>query len=240
MAIAGAPEHVSACAPSGPGVEVVPVEGAEAPELVLVLGGTVPPDLPAPAIVFLLDGDGAPPGLRPEDRIVAPVPGLRGAWRTMPLPVADALFAPEAGEALAGRAAWLTPDCARRRSYLERFAHSIEFLDSPGGATVAVNLHDSDRATFEPRAARALAAGQLLVSETLEPSFGLEPGIDYLEARDLTDLFVMAENAACAPGAYGAIRARGQRKAEWFRSSRVVERLAQDLRLENAGTGVRL
>jgi hypothetical protein len=221
-------------------VEVVPVEGAEAPELVLVLGGAVPQGLPAPAIVFLLDGDELPAGLRPEDRIVAPAPGVQGAWRTMPLPVADALFAPAAGEAGTGRAVWLTPDCPRRRSYRERFPHSIEFVDSPGGATVAVNLHDTDRAAFEPRAARALAAGQLLVSEALEPSFGLEPGIDYLEARDLTDLFVMAENAARAPGAYAAIRARGRRKAEWFRSSRVVERLAQDLRLENARTGARL
>ena len=218
-------------------MEVVPVEEAEAPELVLVLGGAAPPDLRAPAIVFLLDGDGVPAGLRPEDRIVAPVPGVQGAWRTMPLPVADTLFAPAAGETSAGRALWLTPDCPRRRSYLERFPHSIEFVDS-GGATVAVNLHDTDRAAFEPRAARALAGGELLVSEALEPSFGLEPGIDYLEAHDLTDLFVMAENAARAPAAYAAIRARGRRKAECFRSSRVVERLAQDLRLENARSGL--
>jgi hypothetical protein len=217
---------------------VVPVEGAETPELVLVLGGTVPPELPAPAVVFLLDGD-APSDLRPQDRIVAPGPGVEGAWRTMPLPVADALFAPAAGEPQAGRAVWLTPDCPRRRSYLGRFGHSVDLLDLPGDATVAVNLHDTDRPAFEPRAARALAAGQLLVSEALEPPFGLEPGIDYLEARDLTDLFVMAENAARAPGAYAAMRARGRRKAEWFRASRVVERLAQDLRLENARAGVR-
>lgn len=234
MATVGAPEHVSACAPSGPDVEVVPLDVGEPPELVLVFGGAVPPDLPAPAIVFLLDGDDAPAGLRPEDRIVAPAPGLESAWRTMPLPVADSVFAPAAAEAVSGRATWLTPEGPRRGSYLERFSHSIELVESPGGATVALNLHDSEGAAFEPRAARALAAGQLLVSETLEPSFGLEPGIDYLEARDLNDVFVMAENAARAPRAYAAVRARGRRKAEWFRSSRVVERLAHDLRLESA------
>jgi hypothetical protein len=223
-------------------VEVVPVDGGKPPELVLVFGGTVSPDLPAPAIVFLLDGDDAPAELRPDDRIVAPVAGFEGAWRTMPLPVADVLFAPAAGEAVSGRAVWLTPDGPRRRSYLERFSHSIELVDSPGGATVALNLHDIEGAAFEPRAARALAGGQLLVSETLEPSFGLEPGIAYLEARDLTDFFVTAENAARAPEAYAATRARGRRRAEWFRASRVVERLAHDLRVEFAGAraGARL
>jgi hypothetical protein len=241
VATVGAPEHVSACAPSGAGVEVVPVDGAEPPELVLAFGGTVPPDLPAPAIVFLLDGEAAPAGLRPGDRIVAPAPGAPGAWRTMPLPVGDALFAPARGDGVPGRAVWLTPDGPRRRSYLERFAHSVELVDYPDGAAVAVNLHDTERSTFEPRAARALAAGRLLVSETLEPSFGLEPGIDYLEARDLTDLFLMAENAARAPEAYAAMRARGRRKAEWLRSSKVVERLAHDLRAESAaGAGAPL
>jgi hypothetical protein len=233
VAIAGTPEHVSACAPSGPGVEVVPVDAAEAPELVLVFGGGAPPDLPAPAIVWVLEGDEPPAGLRAEDRLVATAPGVEGAWRTMPLPVADELFAPAPGEELAGRAAWLTPDGPRRRLYLDRFSHSVELVDDPAGATVAVNLHDGERASFEPRVARALAAGQLLVSETLEPPFGFEPGIDYLEARDLTDLFVMAENAARAPGVYAAHRARGRRKAEWFRASRVVERLAHDLRVES-------
>lgn len=216
-------------------MEVVPVDGGEPPDLVMVFGATVPPDLPAPAIVFLLDGEDPPGGLRPDDRIVAPEPGVEGAWRTMPLPVADALFAPAGNAAAAGRAAWLTPDGPRRRLYLERFSPSIEFVDPEAGATVAVNLHDTEAASFEPRAARALAAGQLLVSETLEPSFGLEPGIDYLEARDLTDLFVMTENAVRAPRAYAAIRARGRRKAEWLRASRVVERLAHDLRVESTG-----
>ena len=232
--MAGTPEQVSACAPCGPAVDVVPLEAGEAPELVLVFGRPIPPELPAPAVVWVLDGENAPAALRAGDRVVATRPGLPGAWRTMPLPVGDELFASARDESAPGRAVWLTPDCPRRHSYLERFEHSVELVEPPAGAAVAVNLHDSEQPAFEVRAARALAAGQLLVSETLAPSFGLEPGIDYLEARDLTDLFVTVENAARAPEAYAAVRARGRRKAEWFRSSRVVQRLVHDLRLESA------
>jgi hypothetical protein len=209
------------------------VDADDAPDIVLVFGDGAVADLPAPAIVWLPDARTRPPAdLRPGDRVIAPAPGVAGAWRTMPLPVADELFASASERPGTGRALWLGPDCERRRSYLELFEHSVEFVDSPASATVAVNLHDGGEPAFEPRVARALAAGLALVSEPLEPSFGLEPGLDYIEARDMTDVFVAVENAATAPEAYATVARRGRWKAEWFRSSRVVERLMCDLRIE--------
>lgn len=229
---------VARCTPSGPDVELVGLDGGgQAPDLVFALGAQARPDVDAPVVMWLLDDDGQPPGgLRPEDRVVALSPALGDVWRVLSLPVADELFSgPAPGDEVAGRAVWLAPDGPRRREYLERFEHSIELVEPPGEATVALNLHDdAERPRFEHRVACALAGGALVVSETLEPSFGLEPGIDYLEARDLTDLYVTAENAALLPDAYAAVRLRGRRKAEWFRSSRVVARLAHDLRLELA------
>jgi hypothetical protein len=232
VAVIGDPQLVEECAPSGANIEVVPVDAGDSPELILVFGSAVLGDLPAPAIL-LLDGDAERPSdLRPTDRLVASVPGVPGAWRVMPLPVADRAFQPVDAVSVTGCAQLLGADGPRRRAYLERFEHSVALVEAPAQATVAVNLHDTERAVFESRVAHALAAGRLLVSETLQPSFGLEPGIDYLEARDLTDLFVTVENAGTMPDAYATVRSRGRRKAEWFRSSRVVERLARDLRLE--------
>ena len=231
----GEPELVAGCVPSGPGIERVPLDGGgEPPDLVLALGARSRPEVDAPVVMWLLDGErAAPDGLRDEDRLVASSPGAPDVWRILPLPVADELFhAPGAEDEVAGRALWLTPDGPRRRDYLERFDHSAELVDPPGEATVAINLHDEEGAArFEHRAACALAAGRLLVSETLEPAFGLEPGIDYLEARDLTDLYVSVENAARLPDAYASVRLRGRRKAEWFRASSVAARLARDLRM---------
>jgi hypothetical protein len=231
---------VDGCAPSSAAVEVVALDAA--PDLVVVFGSAPLADLPAPAVVWQLPGGAArPDDLRPEDRVVACEPGVADAWRVMPPPVADRLFSPADGAPIPGRALWLTPDGPRRRDYLERFDHSAALVEAPAQASVAINLHDGERMAFQPRAARALAAGQLLVSETLEPSFGLEPGIDYLEARDMTDLFITVENAAGLPDAYASVRIRGRRKAEWFRSSLVVARLRHDLEAElaSARTGAR-
>jgi len=67
------------------------------------------------------------------------------------------------------------------------------------------------------------------VSEPLKPSRGLEPGIDYVEVRDPAEVRAAVENAVRAPSAFLRMRLRGRRKAELFRSSRVVARLVGDL-----------
>jgi hypothetical protein len=99
-------------------------------------------------------------------------------------------------------------------------------------AAVAVNFSDDDGPAHEHRALVALARGQLLISEPLAPSRGLEPGIDHLEARVPEDVRLLVENATRAPEAFERVRLRGRRKAELFRSSAVVGRLVGDLLLE--------
>jgi hypothetical protein len=164
-------------------------------------------------------------------RAIAGAPGAAGVWRSVPLPVADALFAdPIPGPP---SAAWLGPHGARRDEYLRFFDPDVAIADDHPEATIAVNLLE-DRACAEHRAHIALARGQLLVSEPLLPSRGLEPGIDYVELAALDEVHVAVENALRAPRALGRIRLRGRGKAELFRSSAVVGRLVGDLLLELA------
>jgi len=74
-----------------------------------------------------------------------------------------------------------------------------------------------------------LAAGQLVVSETLSPTHGLEPDIDYLEIAEPRQLLAVLRAAVAFPRAYERVRVRGRRKAEAFRASHVYPRLAADL-----------
>jgi hypothetical protein len=234
VAILGEPELVAACAPSGPEVDVVPADGDDPPELALVLGGTVPGELPAPALAWVLEGDAPPAGLRSCDRVVSPRPGVREAWRTLPLPVADELFSSAAPGAERRQGVWRAPGGPELTGLPGDFWAAFEFAEAPDDAAIVLILREGEAAPFEPAAAQALAAGRLLVTAPLEPSFGLEPGIDHLEVRDRSEMFMTVENAVRAPDAYETVRRRGRRKAEWFRASRMVERLAHDLRVELA------
>jgi len=103
---------------------------------------------------------------------------------------------------------------------------------APDAGAVAVNFQDEGGPASLHNALVALAQGQLLVSEPLQPSRGLEPGIDYLEACGRDEVRAAVENAARAPEAFLRMRLRGRRKAELFRASRVVTRLVGDLLLE--------
>lgn len=183
-----------------------------------------------PAVIWWQDG--APVATpRPEQRTIVAAAAREGVWRSAPLPVADGLYSDEEPAAL-HRAAWLGPPTPRRTGYVSHFAGGARPAEDDAAAGIAVNIHDDDRPACEHRALVALAQGRLLVSETLAPSRGLEPGIDYLEARDLDDVFLMVENAARTPEAFRRVRLRGRRKAELFRASRVVPRIVGDLLLE--------
>ena len=74
-----------------------------------------------------------------------------------------------------------------------------------------------------------LAAGHLVVSEPLDPSHGLEPGIDYVQVRSPAVLRQVVGVIRSAPETFRAIRIRGRAKAESFRASRVYPRLFEDL-----------
>jgi len=125
-----------------------------------------------------------------------------GSWRSIALPVADGQFS------------------------------DSQLPAAEGHSAIAVNFRDESGPPSMPRALAALAQGKLLVSEPLLPSRGLEPGIDHVEARTPDEVRAAVANAARAPEAYLRMRLRGRRKAELFRSSRVVARLVSDLLLE--------
>ena len=67
------------------------------------------------------------------------------------------------------------------------------------------------------------------MSETLSPTHGLEPDIDYLEVSSPEQLLRVLHAAVAHPRAYMRVRVRGRRKAEAFRASRVYPRLIADL-----------
>ena len=161
-----------------------------------------------PALLWWEDAppaeSGTPPGRDADGRrrtIAGSAQAPMGLWRSVALPVADEWF---------GDPGALTEDQA-------------------GQNAVAVNFDDEDGPASTHRALVALARGQLLVSEPLKPSRGLEPGIDYVEVRDPAEVRAAVENAVRAPSAFLRMRLRGRRKAELFRSSRVVARLVGDL-----------
>jgi hypothetical protein len=97
---------------------------------------------------------------------------------------------------------------------------------------VGINLHNEPYPSFENRVSLHLAAGNLVVSEPLSPTHGLEPGIDYVEVRHPQDLLKAIERIRLYPDLYRRVRIRGRRKAEAFRASRVYPRLLHDLFLD--------
>ncbi len=247
IALSGDPERLAACAPQAGAADLsatlVP-SGQPLPpdaELVIAIGAAAYATAAPPIVVWLDPGESPPDSLRACDRVVAADSGVEGAWRTLPSPVADALFAGSPLLPPEPRACWLGPSGPRREEYARRHAAAaVEVAawenDRPPAPFVAVNLPEGGHTGVTHELAAALAAGCLLVSETLSPALGLEPGVDYLEARDPDDLFIATENALRRPQAFRRIQLAGRRKAEWLRASTVLARIARDLRLELAAT----
>jgi hypothetical protein len=241
VAVLGSAELLEASAPASvPGLIEVHEAGAPAdldalrPDAVVALEPDPASEqelarLGVPTLLWKGSPGPAPVGAR--QRLVLATGDQPGVWRCVGWPVADRHFAPDVPD-LTAAAAWLGDPTPRRSSYLSWFQHTVQPMADGSAAVVAVNLHDADEPAFEPRAARALAQCRLLVSETLTPARGLEPGIDYLAAQELDDLYLAVESAARDPHAFLRVRLRGRRKAELFRASRVIGRLVHDLLLE--------
>ncbi len=255
IALTGDVERLLACAPELDTVELVPSGQPPSDDTELAIALGVPASAPEadapPTVVWLDAGEQPSVALRACDRLIATDPQTAGAWRTLPLPVADASFMPPPLPPPTRGVRWIGPGGARREELLCRHAGAatwpgadalsptsrsgavMDLVDVTGG-DVAVNLPEQGRGWVTHELALALASGCLLVSETLSPALGLEPGVDYLEARDPDDLFIAAENALRRPHAFRRIQLAGRRKAEWFRSSTQLERIAHDLRRESA------
>ncbi len=165
-------------------------------------------------------------------------------WRSLPLPVDDRFFARRRPLPGSPCVLFLGYSTAHRERFLMDVKHYHDVLHVAHGVSgeglldlfartdVAINLHGHPYPTFENRVCLHLAAGQLVVSEPLHPTHGLEPGIDFLEVREPWQLQHAISAIRAAPEAYETVRRRGRRKAETYRASRVWPRLLGDLLLD--------
>jgi hypothetical protein len=173
--------------------------------------------------------------------IVPTAEAFMPVWRSLPLPVADALYAPVRPPSGRPSILFVGRSTRHREEFLERAKAEFDLVHAAFGIgpdelagllrahDIGVNLHNEPYPSFENRVCLHLAAGQLVVSETLSPTHGLEPDIDYLEVADPDRLLAVLRAAVAFPRAYDRVRIRGRRKAEAFRASRVYPRLAEDL-----------
>jgi hypothetical protein len=162
-------------------------------------------------------------------------------WRSVPIPVADRIFAPVRRIEGPPRMLFVGRSTPHRESFLAPTKGEFDVLHVAFGVAaaeleevmrshhVAINLHNEPYPSFENRVCLHLAAGHLVISETLNPTHGLEPGIDYLEVGRSDDLLRIARSLSRFPDAYHRVRVRGRRKAEDYRASRVWPRLVGDL-----------
>jgi hypothetical protein len=161
-------------------------------------------------------------------------------WRSLPIPVADSLFMDVheraqpprllfVGRSTKHREELLAP--VKRRHPMMHIGHGLygdslrRFLRR---TDVQLNLHNNPYPSFENRVCIALAAGHLVISESLSPRHELAPGIDYLEANTPAELLELVDELAREPGAFADVQAAGRRQAERFRASRVYPELVRD------------
>jgi hypothetical protein len=175
------------------------------------------------------------PFIAPSVELFAPV------WRSLPLPVADRFFAPVSDVAGPGRPVFVGRSTPHREAFLNPCKHEFDLLHIAHGLSddqltpvfaeypVAINLHNEAYPTFENRVAMHLAAGQLVVSEPLSPTHGLEPGIDFIQVTGPGELHLAVATAYRRPNTFRRVRLRGREKAERFRASNVYTRLIDDL-----------
>jgi hypothetical protein len=166
-------------------------------------------------------------------------------WRSFPLPVADELYLPEESifESRSG-AVFTGRSTAHRESLLASPKHHHDVLHIAHGlfgdqlretlfrSSVGINLHNEPYPTFENRVPTFMAAGLLVLTESLSPTHGLEPGLDYLEVSSADGINEILARTEEDSSAYSKVRRRGRIKSEQFRASAVYPRVINDLLLD--------
>lgn len=162
-------------------------------------------------------------------------------WRSIPPPVGDRFFkavrplheAPRPcsiGRSTEHREWMLLP--AKHEKDLLQAVHGVEGADLEAVLdSHDVGVHVAARAggRFGPQVGLHLAAGQLLLSEALEPAHGLEHDIDYLQFDSPDALVWVLDRLSRFPEMHRRIRVRGRMKAEQYRASTLFARLGRDL-----------
>jgi hypothetical protein len=170
-------------------------------------------------------------------------------WRSLPIPVSDALYRDPAPMPARPRLLFVGRSTAYRESFLRPVEREFDLLHVAFGAgaemlaelmashDVTLNLHNEPYPSFENRVCLHLAAGHLVISEPLSPSHGLEAGLDHLEVATPDEMLEAVRDVMARPHAYDRMRALGRRKAEAYRASVAFPRLASDLSADVAAFG---
>ncbi|MBS1868505.1 MAG: hypothetical protein JSS99_02480 [Actinobacteria bacterium] len=185
------------------------------------------------------------------DRVVAFDPKIADAagrflpvWRSLPLPVDDRYFADVRPIEGRPRVMFVGRSTEHRERLLTPSKHLFDLLHVAFGVDAArldalmrehdvgINLHNEPYPSFENRVSLHLAAGHLVLTEPLDPTHGLEPGIDYVEVADAEALRDALAVLHRHPNVHQRVRVRGRMKAEGFRASHVYPRLMHDLLLD--------
>jgi hypothetical protein len=163
-------------------------------------------------------------------------------WRAMPLPVDDRLYRAPRPTGRPPRTIFVGHSTTHREESLiglkhdfdlPHYAHALigpeleEVLES---ADAALNIHGERWVrAFESFVLVHLAAGHLVITEVLEPLYGLEPGLDVVQVGDRYELDLRVHQLHQTPDMYDRVRIRGHHKSRQFAASKVWSRVIGDL-----------
>jgi hypothetical protein len=176
-----------------------------------------------------------------EPKIVPAAADVVPIWRSVPLPCTDRLFAEPKETNATPRFLFTGRSTAHRDAFLDPIKHDFDVVHLAHGVTddklaefmaqcdAGINLHNEPYPTFENRCGVYLAAGLLLISETLDPRCGLVPGVHYVECDAPWAMWEICAAMTRTPHAFRTIRLRGRAAGERFRASTVYPRLVADL-----------
>jgi len=171
-------------------------------------------------------------------------------WRAMPLPVDDRLYRAPRPSRRPPRIIFIGYSTMHREQSLvalkhefdlPHYAHALmgdELRDVLWSADAGLNIHGEEWVrSFENRVLLHLASGALVITEVLEPLFGLEPGLDVLQVSDRHELSLRVHQLIQMPGMHDRIRIRGHHKSRQFAASKLWPRVIGDLFADLAAFG---
>jgi hypothetical protein len=127
-----------------------------------------------------------------DPKIVPAASDVVPIWRSVPLPCTDRLFAEPRDTQAKPTFLFTGRSTPHRDAFLNPIKHDFDVIHLAHGVTddklaefmaecdAGINLHNEPYPTFENRCGVYLAAGLLLISETLDPRCGLVPGVHYV------------------------------------------------------------
>jgi hypothetical protein len=167
-------------------------------------------------------------------------------WRRAPWPVNDHVFSleptgPSTGALVAGGSEAARTDLLKRLAASGLSAAGVAelTLEALAAAAVVIVLPVLfGTAPLPGEAMAVLASRRVLVTGRADPAFGLEPGLDHLQAGTADEAVVYSAAALEHWDAFATMRAWGALAAARHRASDFYGRLVADLSLEG-GSGAR-